>query len=363
MGMEPKALWLELTEHCNLCCPHCLVRRPDQPGYELDLRFYRVLLAEATRIGFRSTTFTGGEPLLHSRFHDIYEHAHRSGLSITVNTNGTCISTEIAQLWNRFRPRAVKISFYGHDESTYDTFVGRAGSHRQFEKGIALLRALGVPFRASVAPHPQLLHRLDAIRKYARALGCSGPVNVAWNMLLHTRDGRISEQLRAMRLDPERAARAKMSFTDESLQDLRAMMDVSNQSAAENLRIFHCAAAKDAFCVSAFGLLQPCRLLRSSGFTYDLKKGSLLEGVLRLHFLVMNATTRNKKISETCGRCILRPACSSCPATSWMESGVVDEPVEYYCEIAHLQAGWLGILRPGEKGWAVQVGSRSKRAQ
>jgi hypothetical protein len=34
-----------------------------------------------------------------------------------------------------------------------------------------------------------------------------------------------------------------------------------------------------------------------------------------------------------------------------MEHGTLDTPVEYLCEIAHIQAGFLGLVKKGGKAW------------
>ena len=63
----------------------------------------------------------------------------------------------------------------------------------------------------------------------------------------------------------------------------------------------------------------------------------------------------NRKYEEKCQRCFLESLCEQCPAWSWMEHGVLDEPVEYLCEIAHAEATWLGLLKEGEKAWEINV--------
>jgi len=37
-----------------------------------------------------------------------------------------------------------------------------------------------------------------------------------------------------------------------------------------------------------------------------------------------------------------------------MEHGTLDTPVEYFCEIAHAQARYLGWLGGSEYGWEVE---------
>jgi hypothetical protein len=40
-----------------------------------------------------------------------------------------------------------------------------------------------------------------------------------------------------------------------------------------------------------------------------------------------------------------------------METGTLDTPVEYYCQIAHAQARFLGLLAESEKAWTVSNGT------
>ena len=44
-----------------------------------------------------------------------------------------------------------------------------------------------------------------------------------------------------------------------------------------------------------------------------------------------------------------------------MEHGVLAEPVEYLCEIAHAEAVWLGLLKEGEKAWEVEIRNEAKK--
>jgi hypothetical protein len=37
-----------------------------------------------------------------------------------------------------------------------------------------------------------------------------------------------------------------------------------------------------------------------------------------------------------------------------MEYGTLDTPVEYFCDVAHEQARFLGLLRKEEKAWGVR---------
>jgi hypothetical protein len=45
--------------------------------------------------------------------------------------------------------------------------------------------------------------------------------------------------------------------------------------------------------------------------------------------------------------------CDQCPAKSWMETGTLDAPVEYFCQVAHAQARDMGWLEQNENAWEV----------
>ena len=50
----------------------------------------------------------------------------------------------------------------------------------------------------------------------------------------------------------------------------------------------------------------------------------------------------------------LKSFCEQCPARSWEEHGTLDTPVEYCCEVAHVLARSLGLIKSGEKGWEIR---------
>jgi sulfatase maturation enzyme AslB (radical SAM superfamily) len=62
----------------------------------------------------------------------------------------------------------------------------------------------------------------------------------------------------------------------------------------------------------------------------------------------------NPEYLKRCARCFLKGLCEQCPAKSWMEHGTLDTPVEYLCEVAHVQARYLGWVGEHEYGWDVK---------
>ena len=145
---RPIAATLELTRRCNLRCVHCYLgdqaeQHRRQPR-ELAAAAVRAALTEWAEAGCLYLTLTGGEPLLRPDFPEIYRHARELGLVVTVFTNGTLVTDEIAGLFRAWPPRKVEISLYGATAATHDAITGAPGSHARAWAGIRRLQAAGV---------------------------------------------------------------------------------------------------------------------------------------------------------------------------------------------------------------------------
>jgi radical SAM protein with 4Fe4S-binding SPASM domain len=353
-------LWLELTQRCNLACRHCFARTDcsslNCAGSERQADFWCDVISQAADLGCRDIELTGGEPLLRAEFPRVFLHAHTLGLRVSVTTNATLLSDAIAKLWQDAPPAKVKVSFYGWDTASYETVVQKPGVFGSFVDGITRLRKQGTPFKALVPAHPLLLHHLDELRSFATENGATLPLSVGWELMLH--EDRVPERvsgIRSLRSTPVETARQKMAFSRLALRDFRVLLEERKQGTLPDDRLFCCIAAGDTLAVDAAGRLQPCRMLRAPSLSYDLTRYSLSKGVSQHMVTVRNHRIESEAGLRHCARCVLRAACSSCPATSWMEYGRLDVPVEFYCEIMHHEAYWLGLLPVGAKGWETRA--------
>jgi radical SAM protein with 4Fe4S-binding SPASM domain len=126
-------------------------------------------------------------------------------------------------------------------------------------------------------------------------------------------------------------------------------------------QLFICGAGVGGCHIDAYNNFQLCMLLRHPDCVYSLRKGSFKEAWEKFVPQVREIRANNKKYQNKCQRCFLKSLCEQCPAWSWMEHGVLDEPVEYLCQIAHTEAVWLGLLREGEKAWEVGIRNEAKK--
>jgi radical SAM protein with 4Fe4S-binding SPASM domain len=101
--------------------------------------------------------------------------------------------------------------------------------------------------------------------------------------------------------------------------------------------LYHCGGGLTAFSIDPEGKMNICVL--SQNDSYDLRKGSFAEGWNQF----LSQTRKKPATRQTkCTNCQIRQLCSTCAATSELEHGDAETPVEYFCEVAHLRALAVG---------------------
>ena len=350
---------IELTERCNNACLQCYINRPANDAgakqHELSTADWQGILRQAADLGALSVRFTGGEPLLREDFIDLYLSARRLGLKVTLFTNARLITSEIARMFARTPPlEQVEVTVYGMRPESYDAAACAPGSYNQFRQGVQHLIDNNVPFILKGALLPQNKMDVQAFDTWAASIPWMEDLPT-YSMFFDLRARRDSEARNRMidrlRMAPEEG----VAFIDQRIpayrQDTEQFCSRFMGPAGESL--FTCGAGKGG-CVDAYGLYQPCMLLRDPDMTYALHTGSLRDALTNFFPRLRDIKATNPLYLERCARCFLHGLCEQCPAKSWMEHGTLDTPVEYLCQVAHAKARYLGLLRDGERAWEVQ---------
>ncbi len=133
---KPIVVW-NITRRCNLRCVHCYSDSDarEYPG-ELTWDQCRAVVDDLAQFGVPGVLLSGGEPMIHPRFHDLASYARGKGLRVTLSTNGTLIDREAAHCLKELGLAYVGISLDGIG-ATHDRFRGREGA---FEKTVAAFR-------------------------------------------------------------------------------------------------------------------------------------------------------------------------------------------------------------------------------
>ncbi len=132
---KPIVVW-NITRTCNLRCVHCYSDSYAQkyPG-ELTLAQARAVIDDLVAYHVPALLFSGGEPLTHPYLFELMEYATGRGLRVTLSTNGTLITPEIAARLKATNLTYVGISLDGIGE-TNDLFRGKKGAFDAAVHGI-----------------------------------------------------------------------------------------------------------------------------------------------------------------------------------------------------------------------------------
>ena len=338
---------LELSARCNNNCRHCYINLPAMDkkakSRELSLEDLKEIADDAVSLGALWCLLTGGEPLLREDFFDIYLALKRKGLLVSLFTNATLITEEHVRIFKKYPPRNIEVSVYGVTEETYEQVTRRPGSFEAFRRGLDLLLEGGINVCLKAMA---LRSNRDELADIARFCKDKTKDYYRFDPFLHLRYDHNTvrnAEIIAERLSPAEIVALERS-DPERFQTLKK--NCNDFIFTENPHytcdhILHCGAGNSSFVLSYDGLFRLCSSLWHPECVYDVSKGSLSEAFLNFVPHVRGFQSKRKDFLETCHTCRLINLCMWCPANTYLETGELDAPVDYFCEVAHARAKML----------------------
>lgn len=350
---------IELTERCNYNCIHCYINLPYNDVHaeqrELSTDAIKRILIETVSLGCLSVRFTGGEPLLRKDFEELYVFTRRLGIKVLLFTNAALVTPDLAELFSRIPPlENIEVSIYGMKKSSWEAVTRVPGSYETAQRGINLLLKYKIPFIVKSAFLPPNKCEIDAFETWTSAIPWMYKP-LTYSMFFDLRCRRDAPHknglIKKLRVMPEEGV-GILARNKYYLPQMR-------QFCAKFLRLvgdtlFPCAVSySNGACVDAYGYFQPCLPLRHPDCIYDIKRGLLKDALTNFLPQVRKMKASNPEYLSRCARCFLKRLCEQCPAKSWMEHGTLDTPVEYFCDVAHAQARYFGLIEENEWAWEV----------
>ncbi|HYM62340.1 MAG TPA: radical SAM protein [Thermoanaerobaculia bacterium] len=334
---------IEVTNRCPLNCSHCYNNLPMADAtarrYELSTEDHYRVLDELSEMGCLWLLYSGGEIFARRDFLDIYTYAKKKGFLITLFTNGTLITEEIADYLVQWMPFAIEITLYGATRETYEALTRIPGSYDHCMRGIRLLLERGLPLKLKTVAVSINRHEIQAMRQIADDLG----VEFKFDGMINPRIDCSSSPL-AVRLAPHELVELDMHDSQRVAEWRRVASELESEvpPEGETPQLYDCGGGVNSFAIDPYGNLTICVLSHID--RYNLRSGSVRDGWE--HFM---ATVRDKRATRPtkCTACALKGLCGMCPANGELENGDPEAPVEFLCHTAHLRAMTFGIaVRP-----------------
>jgi SynChlorMet cassette radical SAM/SPASM protein ScmF len=156
-----RQIYAYIVADCNLICRHCWLSPKHQSNSKmaesLSIDIFKSILDQAKPLGLKSIKLTGGEPLLHPKISEILQIIKDYPISLSIETNGTLCTKEIAREIASIKNSSAAVSLDGADCKTHEWVRGVKGCFDEAVKGIKNLVETGIQTQIimSVMKHNQ----------------------------------------------------------------------------------------------------------------------------------------------------------------------------------------------------------------
>ena len=351
----------ELTSRCNLSCRMCYVCKSAHDKEiiekELTLKQWIKIAEEARDAGLFVLSLTGGEPMIRSDFKELYTELNQMGFLISLNSNGTTITPEVAKWLAKNPPSKVLISLYGSSPEMYQKVCNNANGFSLARRGIELLLNEGVSVAARYTLIEDNYGAYEEIADWCAPLGLT--VGVC-HLISGNRCSSTGEPFN-VRVSPEKLIQFEtdLSAYFKTLPGKFKAKDLTEQEIKDNLYkegdvvfynkdttlltdtnektvvessdqcAFHCIAGTASYAITWEGKMTPCVLL-DEPYAYPLEVGFK---AAHEHLIA----ERNKiTFCPDCFKCPDFEDCIVCPARLKSDTGSFYEKSEYICEYVRL---------------------------
>lgn len=331
---------LDLTYRCNNHCRHCWLWLPaSSPMRHQELTFdeIKAIVDKARGMGCQKWHLSGGEPMLRADFVEIFEYITSKSIYYSLNTNGTMITPEIAELMRRKGNKMVAL--YGATPEIHDHITRNPGSFQATMAGISHLQNAGAGFTVQIIPMKDNYHQFEDMLRLAKSLSNEVRVGASWLYLCADGSPRKNVGIVAQRLSPRDVIavdKPGISFEEQKGDEDSCETDPSNTglfaSCVQNRRAFH---------IDPYGHMSFCCFIKDPSLRYDLRKGDFEDAWEVFIPSLADKIQGGQEYKENCGACTLRSECSWCPVYAYLEHGRYGAKIEYLCEIAQEKRGYI----------------------
>lgn len=318
----PTAAVLAMTYRCNFRCGHCYALGGCSPEREMGTDAWLALVDELVDAGCLFLLMTGGEALLHPGFEQVYRHAKRQGLLVSVFTNGAILEDRHFDLFRELPPRAVEMSLYGISSATFGAVTGTLHDPGRCLVAARRLKAQGTRLLLKTVVTKDNHSEFDAIREFADSLVVPFRYDVA---LMGAFDATRRPDLCRL---PVRDAVALEGRDPRRMRRWRRAGARGPLVRGPGL-LYRCSAGRSMVYVGPDGALYPC--VAAAHRRVEYRPGSFR---VAWRSLFQGMSTLMARPDSKCIRCELAPYCDACAAFCQISEGDENQASPYLCELS-----------------------------
>ncbi len=310
--MKIKTVYIEITNRCNLNCRTCYNRSGlNRETREISVAEIEQIMQTLSRYGANRFLFSGGEPSLHSHFHELLEMTERYGqYSFGFVTNGTNLDRTWIDYLNTHDNVTLQISLDGANEAQNRLTRGDGN----FAKAIAFAKEIQNPSLKPLLKMVISQQNMDGVADfYTLALSLGFTPEFAFIY----KSGNGSDEWESKKLSAQE--KIKVLKLIDSLNREHHIDAFLPKCTVKCPFVTHTDAL--SVCIKTDGSMQPCQSLYSSEFTlgnlFAFEEDAVLQRVEALFALA----EERAKTDFGCGKCLLGSVCGrGCMAEAFMLS-------------------------------------------
>ncbi len=351
----------ELTSRCNFQCRMCYIHMTEEQqrkaGYELTTKQWLTIGRQAVDAGMVYLLLTGGEPMIRRDFTEIYTEMVRMGVMVSVNTNASCVTSDIIDCFRKYPPEMVNVTLYGSSEETYRNLCCCSAGYQKTLQGISDLQQAGIPLTLNTTFTRMNIQDMEKIVSFAKEHKL--PVRTAVYVFPKVRNG-MEEQ--TVSLSPEEHGELTAKFDTLTLSEaqiLRRRNRIQKCLCTDNRvnenpvrKSSSCMAGRGSFWVCWDGKVYPCGMLPDERF-------NAAETDFSVCWSAISERMPQVYLPEECSVCAYSSLCPSCAAlTQSLHGDTAVKPEEMCRYIKSYSQMFLALTEGG--GVSEDTGSASE---
>ncbi len=172
MNEIPYIVSWNVTQRCNLRCPHCYIDACSEANNELSAEEAKFVIDELSYLNRRlMLVLSGGEPMLRKDIFSIVEYAAEAGIIVVMGSNGTLLTEENLRDLSKAGLRGIGISIDSTLAEKHDVFRGTKGAWDLSIDAIMKANYAGLETQMDVTLTDQNWEEIDSFVNLGKDLG------------------------------------------------------------------------------------------------------------------------------------------------------------------------------------------------